>query len=101
MAALTAFAGKLATLVGATVVIALGGCGPRPPVGGTGGSGGGGAGGSGGGQPGTCNTPRYDYRSYTSGWADSPSYGAATIYYPVGAPTPLSGVVIVPGFTAL
>jgi alpha-beta hydrolase superfamily lysophospholipase len=64
-------------------------------------TGGSGAGGTGGGQPGTCNTPRYDTRTYTSGWADSPAYGAATIYYPIGAPEPLSGVIIVPGFTAM
>lgn len=96
---ITACLGKLAGVFGATMVLVLGGCGSQPPI--NGGTGGTGSGGTGGGEPGVCNVPRYDFRTYTSGWANSPSYGAATIYYPVGAPEPLPGVVIVPGFTAL
>lgn len=93
---MTACLSKLAGIFGATVVVALGGCSGSP----IGGGGVGGAGGTGGGEPGVCSEARYSSRSYTSGWANSPSYGAATIYYPVGAPEPLPGVIIVPGFTA-
>jgi dienelactone hydrolase len=40
----------------------------------------------------------YTTDSYTSGWADSPAYGAATIYYPTNATPPFAGVAIAPGF---
>jgi dienelactone hydrolase len=40
----------------------------------------------------------YTSSSYTSGYADSPSYAAATIYYPTNATPPFPGVAISPGF---
>jgi alpha-beta hydrolase superfamily lysophospholipase len=50
---------------------------------------------------GTAKGP-YTTMSYTSGFADSPDFGAATIYYPTGdAAPPFGCVAIVPGFTAL
>lgn len=42
----------------------------------------------------------YATDKYTSGWADSPAYAGATIYYPTNAEPPFAGVVVVPGFTA-
>jgi dienelactone hydrolase len=44
----------------------------------------------------------YTPKSYTSGFKDGTSFGAATIYYPTGdAAPPFAGVVICPGFTAV
>lgn len=40
----------------------------------------------------------YAFQTYTSGFANSPAYGAATIYYPTNAPTPFAGVAVSPGF---
>jgi hypothetical protein len=104
------------------------GAGGRAGIGGAGGSGGGGAGGTiagtgGGGAAGTgtvggsnfirgadptaessSGTAKGPYATmkYTSGFADSPDFGAATIYYPTGdAAPPFGCVAIVPGFTAL
>jgi dienelactone hydrolase len=84
---------KIVILLTLVTAVYLAGCsGTAPPVG-SGGAGG--AGGSGGGPTGQ----RYSVQSYTSGFADSPTFGAATIWYPTNAPTPLSGVIVVPGFT--
>lgn len=40
----------------------------------------------------------YEVRTYTD-FPDVPEFGAATIYYPVGATEPVGGVAIAPGFT--
>ena len=40
----------------------------------------------------------YDVQSYKNGWADSPAYGAATIWHASNGPTPAPGVSVVPGF---
>lgn len=95
----------LTAVVGVVVGLYLAGCGATPPAGGTGGTGGsGGSGGSGGGGPlpGDIDLSipgRFQIRQYTSGWPDSPAFGAATIYYAPDAPPPWAGVAVVPGFT--
>ena len=40
----------------------------------------------------------YEVQTYTD-FPDVPEFGAATIYYPVGASEPMGGVAIAPGFT--
>lgn len=41
----------------------------------------------------------YNVQSYTSGYADSLAYAAATIWYSDNAPTPAAGVAVSPGWT--
>lgn len=99
---------KIKLLVGLIVGLCLLGCGPTNPQGsgGTGGTGGTGGGGLGGAHPtpGDVNLSipgPFTVARYTSGWADSATYGAATIYYAPSAPTPWAGVAVVPGFTEM
>jgi len=40
----------------------------------------------------------YEVMTYTD-FPDVPEFGDATIYYPQGAPAPVGGVAIAPGFT--
>lgn len=42
---------------------------------------------------GTCT-----YATYTSGFADSPAFAGATIYYPTNAASPFAGVAVAPGW---
>ena len=45
------------------------------------------------GKVGTCT-----YATYTSGFADSPAFGEATIYYPTNVAPPFAGVAVAPGW---
>jgi hypothetical protein len=45
------------------------------------------------------HTGPYPVQSYTSGYADSPAYGAATIWYPTSGTPPYAGVAVSPGWT--
>ncbi|HMJ13129.1 MAG TPA: hypothetical protein VK524_17030 [Polyangiaceae bacterium] len=96
------FTGALTKVAAGFIVagtLAFAGCGPTNPAG-VGGAGG--AGGGGGGNGPAINFPGpHRISSYTSGWRDSPDYGAATIWYPQGLQGPLWGVAVVPGFTEL
>jgi triacylglycerol lipase len=67
------------------------------------GVGGSGVGGTTGGEPdptadSAAQNGSFTFASYTSGYADSPAYAAATIYYPTSATPPFAGVAISPGF---